>query len=52
MQVKTEYTSAMSRKYPEAVVVAIARESPGKYNPFICVPDIPGTPVSNCVWCT
>jgi len=41
MQVQTEYTSAMSRKYPEAVVVAIARDSLGKCNPITlgwCMP--------------
>jgi flavin reductase (DIM6/NTAB) family NADH-FMN oxidoreductase RutF len=34
MQVKTDYTKAVSRKYPEQVVIAIVKDKDGKYNPI------------------
>ena len=33
MQKKTEYTKAIKRKYPEQVVIAIAKDKNGKANP-------------------
>lgn len=34
MQVEVPYKQAIVRKYPEAVVIAIARDQEGKYNPI------------------
>ena len=34
MQVETTYKKAISRKYPEQVVIAIAKDPLGKYNPI------------------
>ena len=34
MQVQTPYDQAIARKYPEQVVLAIAKDSNGKYNPI------------------
>ena len=34
MQVQTIYRKAISRKYPEQVVIAIAKDIQGKYNPI------------------
>lgn len=34
MQVSVSYDEAMGRKYPESVVIAIARDNQGKYNPI------------------
>ncbi len=34
MQKQTEYTEAIKRKYPEQVVIAIARDKAGKANPI------------------
>lgn len=34
MQVQTIYRKAISRKYPEQVVIAIAKDAQGKYNPI------------------
>ena len=34
MQVLTEYSRALSRKYPEPVAIAIARDAQGKFNPI------------------
>ncbi len=34
MQVAVSYSEAMKRKYPEPIVIAIARDSLGKYNPI------------------
>ena len=34
MQVETSYGQAVSRKYPEQVVLAIAKDAEGKYNPI------------------
>ena len=32
--IKKAYTQAVSRKYPEAVVIAIAKDGKGRYNPI------------------
>jgi len=34
MQVLTTHTEAIGRKYPESVVIAIAKDREGKYNPI------------------
>jgi len=34
MQVKTRYEKAVARKYPEQVVIAIAKDAQGKFNPI------------------
>ncbi len=34
MQIKMPYSDAITRKYPEAVVIALAREESGKCNPI------------------
>jgi flavin reductase (DIM6/NTAB) family NADH-FMN oxidoreductase RutF len=34
MQLQTSYARAIGRKYPEQVVIAIAKDSSGKYNPI------------------
>ena len=34
MQAQTSYRKAISRKYPEQVVIAIAKDPQGKYNPI------------------
>jgi flavin reductase (DIM6/NTAB) family NADH-FMN oxidoreductase RutF len=34
MQIPADYSEAIARKYPEQVVIAIAREREGKYNPI------------------
>ncbi len=34
MQKQTEYTEAIKRKYPEQVVIAVARDKAGKANPI------------------
>ena len=34
MQVEKAYSEAITRKYPEQVVIAIARDSEGKHNPI------------------
>ena len=34
MQVETTYEQAMGRKYPEQVVIAIAKDANGHYNPI------------------
>jgi len=34
VQIKKAYTQAVSRKYPEAVVIAIAKDGKGRYNPI------------------
>lgn len=34
MQVKTSYERAIVRKYPEQVVIAVVKDSKGKYNPI------------------
>jgi flavin reductase (DIM6/NTAB) family NADH-FMN oxidoreductase RutF len=34
VQVKNEYTRVIPRKYPEQVVIAIVKDSGGKYNPI------------------
>jgi flavin reductase (DIM6/NTAB) family NADH-FMN oxidoreductase RutF len=34
VQVKNEYTKVIARKYPEQIVIAIVRDSDGKYNPI------------------
>ncbi|MFO7957715.1 MAG: flavin reductase family protein [Candidatus Brocadiia bacterium] len=34
MQVETDYSDAIVRKYPEQVVIALARDSEGKCNPI------------------
>ena len=34
MQKEVEYSEAMTRKYPESVAIAIAKDPQGKYNPI------------------
>ncbi|HHV94509.1 MAG TPA: flavin reductase family protein [Firmicutes bacterium] len=34
MQVQERYTQAITRKYPEQVVIAVAKDPQGKYNPI------------------
>ena len=34
MQIEAVYEEAISRKYPEQIVVAIARDPQGKFNPI------------------
>ena len=34
MQVQKRYTEVINRKFPEAVVIAIAKDQKGKYNPI------------------
>lgn len=34
MQLQTEYSKAIVRKYPEQVVIALAKDPQGKYNPI------------------
>lgn len=34
MQVKKDYTQVITRKYPEGVAIAIAKDAAGKYNPI------------------
>lgn len=34
MQVQTEYGEAVTRKYPEEVAIAIAKDSQGRFNPI------------------
>jgi len=34
MQVETTYEQAITRKYPEQIVIAIARDASGKHNPI------------------
>jgi flavin reductase (DIM6/NTAB) family NADH-FMN oxidoreductase RutF len=34
MQVQVDYSKAIARKYPEQVVIAIAKDRSGKYNPI------------------
>lgn len=34
MQIATDYETALSRKYPEPIAIAIARDAQGKHNPI------------------
>ena len=34
MQIKTDYNTAIKRKYPEQVVIAITKDKSGKFNPI------------------